>query len=910
MGDRVPVGARRWTTRLRASALERTRFVFWVFALVVVAAAAGMLVFAANGPALLRGAGALGLVWIAGRDLELQRSGRASLGLVALDAAALLGLAAAIGAAPSAGIFFLGVFYRSLYGARSYVIANALAYLGVYVAAAFVLRAGGAAPVQAALTQCVGLLFTALVMRIVFEALSREERARARERLLREVAAELVAARDSEAVYRTGLSAVLSLLPREAAARVAIWLREPRGLRAVASVGDGAEEVRGAVLNLDAVPAQQIDAIDSGRAIRIDRPSQADERAMLPFPSKRGGILIVPLRTQDETLGVMVTGSDHPLPVVAEDTMLAIASQVALALETERLTADLHRRQSEERFGSLIANASDVITLVAADGVVSYQTPSIERVLGYQPQALLGRPITDLIHPSDRAAATAFLDRATRLQGASATAEWRIAHRDGAWRHVEVVAVDLTGDPNVRGIVLTSRDITERKALERRLAHQAFHDPLTGLPNRELFRDRVQHALSRAKRTGRPAILFIDVDDFKNVNDTMGHASGDRMLALIAERLRSCVRPGDTAARLGGDEFGLLLEHVDASQTAVAAANRVLAELAPPLALGSRDVPVRVSIGIALAEPPIAGADELLRNADIAMYAAKADGKSRLRLFETSMYAQTVQRVELRDDLSRAVARQQLRLHYQPIVELGTGRPVGFEALVRWQHPERGLLYPIDFVALAEETGLIVPIGRWVMHEACRQLRAWRNREPRASSLTMSINLSPGQLAQPGVIDDVARALSDHRIDPATVVLEITESAVMKDLESAIARLDRLASLGVRLALDDFGTGYSSLSYLQRFPLHVLKLDRSFTEQLKANGLESQLPRAIVELAQTLELIVVAEGVEEEPQAERLFELGCRLAQGYHYARPLSADKALAYLRARGMSTDPSVEAA
>jgi diguanylate cyclase (GGDEF)-like protein/PAS domain S-box-containing protein len=883
-------------TQLPRSALARTRFVFWVFALLLLVLAAAMLAFRSDAATSLRVAAALGLAWIAARDLQIQRSGRISVAFLPLDAAALVAVASANGANPSLGVFFLGVYYRSLYGGRGHVAANALAYLGAYVTAALVLPVGSDTTLESGLSQSVGLLLSAFVMSLVADALRREERTRARERLLRQVGANLVSARGCDAIYDTALAAALSVLEGDDGARVVIWRGEADRLRAVAAAGEGADEVRGKTIGLDTLPAENVAELRAGRVVRVDARLPGHARPKLPYRAKTGGVLLVPLQTQGEPLGAMFTGSDQPLPVEVEDTLVAIASQVALALESEELTADLHRRQSEERFSSLIRNASDVITVVSPDRLVRYQTPSVTRVFGYEPEALLGRPITELIHPDDVRGAIAFLERAAARDDTTATGEWRMARQDGAWRRVEVVASNLIEDANVRGLVLTSRDITERKALERRLAYQAFHDSLTGLANRDLFRDRVEHALSRATREGSAAVLFIDVDDFKNVNDTLGHASGDRMLALVAERLRGCVRPGDTAARLGGDEFGVLLEDVRDPDVAVAAATRVLSALEHPLPLGGRDVPVRASVGIALAEPAVASADELLRNADIAMYAAKADGKSRLRLFEPAMYAKTLDRVELHHDLSRAVARQELCLHYQPIVDLTTGRPAGVEALVRWNHRERGLLYPGDFISLAEESGLILPIGRWVLREACRQLRTWRAQDPAARDLKMSVNLSPGQLVEPRLTDDVAAALSDYELKPDALVIEITESAMMEDVEVSISRLDQLASLGVRLALDDFGTGYSSLSYLQRFPLDVLKLDRSFTDELRAEVHESRLPRAMIELGHTLGMTIVAEGVEEASQADRLLELGCRLAQGYHFARPAPADRLLAVL--------------
>jgi diguanylate cyclase (GGDEF)-like protein/PAS domain S-box-containing protein len=875
----------------RSSALARTRFVFFTFALFTVALAAPLLAFGSEAGPVLRGLAALGIVWLAARHVALYRTRRTLPALIPVDAAALIALAGAIGTEPLLGVFYVGVYFRSLYGQTRYVVANGAVFLLAYAIAGMALQPG--APITAGdiALQGYGLMLSAGVMRIVTSALSREERTRARERLLRETGGALVAARGRDAIYQTGMAAALSALKNDEHARVTIWRGNDGRLQVVAAAGDLAEAVAGKEMDLGMLAPAAAESFRGGDVLRIQPDGPASNRPNLPFRMKLGGALVVPLHTQDGQLGAMVTSTDHALPVEVEDTLRAVASQVALALESDQLTADLHRRQSEERFGSLIRNASDVITVVGADRVVRYQTPSIARVFGYAPEELLGSSIVDLLHPDDKDTAVAFLDRAARLDGGTATCEWRMARRDGAWRRVEVVAGNLLDDDNVQGIVLTSRDITERRALERQLAHQAFHDSLTDLANRDLFRNRVEHALSRPRGDGAAAVLFVDIDDFKNVNDTLGHATGDRMLELVAERLRRCVPPGDTAARLGGDEFAVLLENVDDADDASRVAAEVLSALEQPLVVDERDLPVRASIGIALSGPGVASAEELLRNADIAMYAAKAEGKSRLRLFEPAMYVEALDRVQLHEALSHALVREELTLHYQPVVDLATGSAVGAEALIRWQHPERGLLLPGDFISLAEESGLIIPIGRWVIRDACRQLREWRDAGAVAESFRLSVNLSAGQLTEARLVADVDDALRAHGLEGQSLVVEITESAVMEDFEGAVARLHELRALGVLLALDDFGTGYSSLSYLQRFPLDILKLDRAFTEQLRPAAQESRLPRAIIELGHALGLRIVAEGIEEASQAARLVELGCARGQGFHFARPVPADR-------------------
>jgi len=451
-------------------------------------------------------------------------------------------------------------------------------------------------------------------------------------------------------------------------------------------------------------------------------------------------------------------------------------------------------------------------------------------------------------------------------------------------------------------------DITERKALEGRLAHQATHDALTGLPNRALLLDRLDWALARARRDGLScAVLFVDLDRFKDVNDTLGHDAGDRLLVTVAARLRDSLRDNDTLARLGGDEFAVLLEGTDAGE-ATQAATRILAALALPLALDGHLFRLTASIGIAPGYADHARPEEVLRDADIALYRAKDAGRAGYALFDPAMQAQLVARLDLERDLRHALERDEFVLHYQPLVAVPDGRIVGVEALVRWRHPSRGLLGPGAFIPLAEETDLIVPLGRWVLEEACRQLRAWHETSAGASALTISVNVAAGQLRSSALLVDVARALATTGLPPGCLQLEITESAAMADAAATIVVLQELKDLGVRLALDDFGTGYSSLAYLKRFPVDALKIDRAFVDGLgetAAHGLEDEaIVEVVLGVARALKLEVTAEGVETAAQLTRLRALGCAMAQGYLFARPLPAAELGVLLRS-GMVPDP-----
>jgi diguanylate cyclase (GGDEF)-like protein len=440
--------------------------------------------------------------------------------------------------------------------------------------------------------------------------------------------------------------------------------------------------------------------------------------------------------------------------------------------------------------------------------------------------------------------------------------------------------------------------VSERKAFEDQLAHQAFHDPVTNLANRALFVERVRHAVARARRErNQLAVIFMDLDDFKTINDSLGHAAGDAVLLEIAKRLTGSIRPSDTAARFGGDEFAVLLEDVDTAQEAADTAERILESLGAPLRLEGKELFIRCSLGISIADgDAAAGADELIRNADAAMYIAKRDGKGGYRLFEPAMHEGVLERLELRADLQRAMTSGQLELHYQPLVHLSDGGVTGVEALLRWHHPERGTVGPDTFIPLAEEMGLIVPIGRWVLREACRQARHMQNLLPADPPLSMSVNLSVRQLQHSDIAADVRVALADSGLDAASLTLEITETVMMTDTDLAVQRLGELKQIGVRLAMDDFGTGYSSLSYLSRFPVDILKMDRSFLSN-RASPQTAGLAAAVIALGETMQLEVVAEGIEYPEQWRGLRELGCGVGQGFLFARPMDADATLEYLR-------------
>ena len=628
----------------------------------------------------------------------------------------------------------------------------------------------------------------------------------------------------------------------------------------------------------------------------IDALQAAGDELMALDPDERGfaaaelrlRVLTAQLSSvSNDVVGEMTRQTQASLSRVVV-IQLALGTLIAAAAGGMAIVSRREGRDEESaRFRSLVDHSSDLLSVIAADGGVVFQSPSSQRLIGRPAAGLLDSSYFDLVHPDDVQRLRVALDAFTAGSAATAQVEYRVCHSDGSWRQMEATVTDLSGEPAVGGLVLNAHDVTDRKDLEKQLSRQAFHDSLTGLANRALLGDRIDRALARhARDQVVPAVLLIDLDGFKTINDSLGHGAGDEVLVAVARCLETCIRPSDTVARLGGDEFAVLLEEGDLG-LATGVADRVLQVLAEPLAVAGRQLFVNASIGITLGGEG-RDADVLLRDADVAMYAAKAHGKGRFEVFEPHMHANAVQRQELLGDLQHALDLNQFRLEYQPVFDLETGQMEGWEALLRWDHPTRGLVAPLDFIAVAEETGLIVRIGRWVLREACRQAVQWQQRFPHAAQLTMSINVSARQLKEPSLIEDVRNILADTGMDPHTLMLEITESSLL-DLEAVHRPLDELKALGVALALDDFGTGYSSLSYLRRFPVDTIKIDKSFVDGLIDSPAEGPaLLRAIARLGPTLGLRVVAEGAEQQQQLADLVDAGCDAAQGFILARPMN----------------------
>jgi diguanylate cyclase (GGDEF)-like protein/PAS domain S-box-containing protein len=569
---------------------------------------------------------------------------------------------------------------------------------------------------------------------------------------------------------------------------------------------------------------------------------------------------------------------------LVEGSLAAIAA-VGAVLAAMGLLIRRTRRRANERFRALVEQSSEILVVLDADGHVTDVTAAaLNRTLGREPEAILHRSILDLIDAPDRDRAQAALRRLhAEPDGPRPAFEVAVRHHDGSTVHLEAVGDNLLATPAVGGLVLTLRDVTERRSMEDELRHQAFHDALTGLPNRALFDDRLAQALRRRRRAdGGVAVVLVDLDDFKAVNDSLGHAAGDELLVECARRFDLVLRGSDTAARLGGDEFAVLLEDADAEAAALEIAARLRDALDAPVELEGRTVHVEASIGIAVVSATAVTPADVVRNADIAMYKAKENGGSELVVFRPEMLHAARERLDLREDLRHALERGELALHYQPVVGLGDRGVTAVEALLRWTHPEHGDISPARFIPVAEESGMIGGIGEWVLERACRDLTALRAQIP---GVRVAVNVSAVQLREPGFPERVAAILDDCGADARDLVIELTES-VFADDEGVADALRRLRALGLALSVDDFGTGYSSLSYLRRLDVDSVKIDRSFVAGLGGEPRDAALVRSIIELGHALGLTMVAEGVEQADQEAFLREAGCDLAQGWLFGRP------------------------
>ncbi len=609
-------------------------------------------------------------------------------------------------------------------------------------------------------------------------------------------------------------------------------------------------------------------------------------------------------------LGTALSFEADITPVLILIGVGCIALFVAILQSYQRKIDDALRREkahvvtlaeTEMRCRALLANSSDVILVIDSIGTVVYLSPVAER---YTPGLQVGASALDAILPEDHEIAREMVIVAAQNPGSDVSRELRVLRPDGSYRIFDVICSNQVAEPSIGGFVLTCHDMTQRKGFENRLKELAFLDPLTRLPNRAFFLDRIERAIVRSNDVKKPvAVMFLDLDNFKFVNDSLGHAVGDRLLVEVAERISASIRPEDVAARLGGDEFTILFEDVPDLANATRLATRIADAVRAPIDLAGHGIVVTTSIGIALSTPGLEQPGDLLRNADLAMYHAKLQGSALYSVFDQSMKTAALERMQLESDLRQAIERRSLELAYQPIVSLETNRVVELEALLRWHHPRRGQIAPTEFIPIAEETGLIVPLGRWVIEEACRQAKLWQELMPAARDVITCVNLSPRQVQAPTLVADIARSLAETGLTPWSLKIEVTEGAIMGSAEETIESLRELNRMGLRVAIDDFGTGYSSLSYLTRFAVDSLKIDRSFVSGMGHDDSNTAIARSIISLAKSLNLSVTGEGIETTDQLESLKAFGCDRGQGFLIAEPLLAEAVPAFLSGVGRGT-------
>ena len=630
----------------------------------------------------------------------------------------------------------------------------------------------------------------------------------------------------------------------------------------------------------------------------------------LPYLAVLVALVVAALeRASEENLG------DAAFAMLVVVMVLLVCRQYVAILENGSLartfeervqSRTIELRNKEERFRSLVQHSADVVTIIDHHGCIRYQSPSSLTVFGYDHEALVGTDFGALLGPEHRRRLAGVFWRTGRRTGEPEVVEYKLRRPDGTWRRCETTVTNLFDVPSVAGLVLNTTDVTERKSLEDQLVHQAFHDPLTSLANRARFHDRLQQALVRARRHPRPvAVLFCDLDGFKAINDSYGHSTGDCILAEVATRFAGCVREVDTVARLGGDEFAILIEDAGCETEAYAVATRIRGALQAPVVLHDRELFVSASIGISVSTGNGDTPDSLLSDADLAMYRAKSRGAGRFERFNTSMRP-TAGVMELGTDLHRALNRHELVLHYQPVLSLDDGRVAGMEALIRWNHPERGFLPAETFIHLAERSGLILDISRWVLAEACHQTVQLQRRRLLEPTAFVAINISGHCVHDPALVGDVRDAIDASGIAPTNVMLEMTETVLIGHSEETLRRLELIKAMGARLALDDFGTGYSSLSYVHRLPVDVLKIDQSFVERL-GDDTRTGLAEWIVRIGHALGLETVAEGIEDEQQLLTLRSMGCEFGQGFHLSRPVPIDELATFLAIARPCTTPAL---
>jgi diguanylate cyclase (GGDEF)-like protein len=777
------------------------------------------------------------------------------------------------------GRLYVALFLHALYGSgrRRLVLLTAGYALTYEVAGWLTGTSRGVAPFVATV---LSVAVIAGIMQTLRTAVVRHERLRQRDAVLTDVTAALLGERDSARISQMVAEGALRLVGDGAIATV--WRGD--GDRLVRTGLAGQEDYPLGDAPLGVLPPELQAVYREGRTVQLGPDEMQVIQDVYGLPFEFPSAVVAPTLRDGAPSGLIVIGSRGEL----DDDLLGVVRRFANEIS---LAQELAER--EQLLAGIVDNSSDVIAVIDSRGRLTFVSPAVRALTGREVDELVGCHLSTLLLDGDEPVGDGWTVP-------SRPTAFRLAGVDGE-REVEVTASGVGASARVLNI----RDVTERRRLEAEVAYRAYFDTVTGLPNRARFIDHLQQSIRRSRRSDRSvAVLLVDLDDFKGVNDGLGHAAGDALLGEVARRLGTVIRDADVAARLGGDEFALLLEDVRDAAEALSVADRLAEELRRPVTLDGRQVVLSASLGIVVstdARHP----DELLRDADVAMYAAKAAGKNQYALFEPQMHRRALARLEIRAELEDALLHDEMVLHYQPIVSMDSATVVGFEALLRWQHPQRGLVPPLDFVPVAEETGLIVPIGRWVLEEACRQLADWQAQRPDEPPLHVAVNLSPVQLRGRRIVEDVAATLAATGLEPSLLTLEVTETALIGEAADVGRVLRELKELGVRVAIDDFGTGYSSLSHLQQFPVDIVKVDRAFVSVVTDGVEQAALAEAIVKLARTLNMDTVAEGVEDPAHADILRDWGCGYGQGWLWSKALPADEVAALLECRPESDRP-----
>jgi diguanylate cyclase (GGDEF)-like protein/PAS domain S-box-containing protein len=800
-----------------------------------------------------------------------------------------------------AALLTAAVFFGAAYGSTPRVILRTALLTAVLIGQGVT----DAVDITVAAGFAVGFVVVATLMHGLATFLFKYEHTAQRQQVLAAAGLDLVAAADLPAIAAATVEGGLAICGGSDCVRVSLAVatgseKPPVAYKVLGCAGYRVDELADAVFEVGRLCENGTDLTDGRFTVPASAVAETEVAADFKFATVMPGEVVVTLiRVAADVRGVLIVESPDAIPDDLHSALRALATQASLAIARTDLQHDTVQKESSERFQALIQSSSDVISIITPEGHLLYQSPSVHQIFGYEADGLIGQELKNLVHPDDVEQVAAEIRGVADDPGSTHVCECRLRHADGSWRHTETRVTNLMDVPSVGGLVLNTRDVTERHTLEAELRHQAFHDALTGLSNRALFSNRVEHALAAAKRDNSTiAVLYCDLNGLKRVNDSLGYGAGDSVLLVIADRLRSCVRGQDTVARMGGNEFAILLDRLSSPADATMAMERIMALLREQIQLPSAQVELQPHIGITVSMAGDETAEDLLRNAAVAMHQARRY-EGGYALFDPEMHADAIRRIEVESQLRVAIDQKQFLLYYQPTIDLKTGRLTGVEALVRWQHPRRGIVPPMEFIPLAEESGLIVPLGQWVIQEACRQVRIWQKEIPADEPIALSVNLSARQLRHPNIVRDVADALDDSGLPPSHLILEITESVLMVDTAATLNRLFQLKSLGVRLAIDDFGTGYSSFAYLRRFPIDILKIDKSFVDGVATEPTASALVDAMIRIGKTLRLETVAEGIEHIEQADRLRALQCDIGQGYLFSRPLPSDAITTFLKDR-----------